>query len=106
MSDTTGLTETASPDEAPALHSPLFIASNASIDAFCDALWLEHGLSRNTLDAYRRDLKLFSQWLVGRDTSLDTAVEDDLHAYSVARQKDKSTSSNRRLSVFRRYYAW
>ena len=28
--------------------SPLLMASNASIDAFCDALWLEHGLSRNT----------------------------------------------------------
>jgi len=90
----------------PAL-SPLFVTSNASIDAFCDALWLEHGLSRNTLDAYRRDLRLFCEWLAqSRNASLDTASEADLTAYSVVRQKDKSTSSNRRLSVFRRYYAW
>ncbi len=89
------------------IASPLFVASNASIDAFCDALWLEHGLSRNTLDAYRRDLRLFCEWLAhSRNTSLDTASEADLTAYSVVRQKDKSTSANRRLSVFRRYYAW
>jgi integrase/recombinase XerD len=105
MSDTAS-TDSTIPTVEDAPASPLFIASSASIDAFCDALWLEHGLSRNTLDAYRRDLKLFSQWLVGRDTSLDTAVEDDLHAYSAARLKDKPTSANRRLSVFRRYYAW
>ena len=41
-----------------------------------------------------------------RNASLDTASEADLNAYSAARQKDKSTSANRRLSVFRRYYAW
>jgi hypothetical protein len=29
---------------------------DASIDAFTDALWLEDGLSLNTLTAYRRDL--------------------------------------------------
>jgi integrase/recombinase XerD len=88
-------------------QSPLVVTSTASIDAFCDALWLENGLSRNTLDAYRRDLKLFSQWLAHtRHASLDTASEADLNAYSAARQMDKSTSANRRLSVFRRYYAW
>jgi integrase/recombinase XerD len=87
--------------------SPLMLTSGASIDAFCDALWLEHGLARNTLDAYRRDLRLFSEWLADQRTaSLDTASEADLTAYSASRAKDKSTSANRRLSVFRRYYAW
>ncbi len=37
--------------------------SQAAIDTFVDALWLEEGLSRNTLSAYRRDLTLFAQWL-------------------------------------------
>src|SRR6185437_11883238 len=87
--------------------SPELVTSHASIDAFCDALWLEHGLSRNTLDAYRRDLRLFCEWLAARrNGSLDSASEADLNAYSAARYKDKSTSANRRLSVFRRYYAW
>jgi len=105
MSDT--LVEDASAQSPSPLSSPLFATSSASIDAFCDALWLEHGLSRNTLDAYRRDLRLFSEWLAQtRNASLDTASEADLNAYSAARQKDKSTSANRRLSVFRRYYGW
>ncbi|MEM5325504.1 site-specific tyrosine recombinase XerD [Paraburkholderia sp. JHI2823] len=82
-------------------------ASLASIDTFCDAMWLEHGLSRNTLDAYRRDLRLFAQWLAReRANSLDKTREDDLFAYSARRKDDKSTSANRRLSVFRRYYGW
>ncbi|HTE16073.1 MAG TPA: site-specific integrase, partial [Burkholderiales bacterium] len=38
--------------------------SSPLIDEFCDALWLEDGLARNTLDAYRRDLAQFAQWLV------------------------------------------
>ena len=33
------------------------------LDEFCDALWLEDGLARNTLDAYRGDLVQFAQWL-------------------------------------------
>ncbi|MEM5382152.1 site-specific tyrosine recombinase XerD [Paraburkholderia phymatum] len=99
------MTDVLTEDARPA--SPLLLTSGASIDAFCDALWLEHGLARNTLDAYRGDLRLFSEWLADtRDASLDTATEADLTAYSAARAKDKSTSANRRLSVFRRYYAW
>ena len=99
------MTDVLTEDALPA--SPLLLTSGASIDAFCDALWLEHGLARNTLDAYRRDLRLFSEWLASaRDSSLDTASEADLTAYSAARSADKSTSANRRLSVFRRYYAW
>ena len=35
----------------------------ALVDTFCDALWLEDGLAKNTLEAYRRDLKLFANWL-------------------------------------------
>src|ERR1700744_2967563 len=107
---TTAITDTAdisTQADGAAVTSPLLLTSSASIDAFCDALWLEHGLSRNTLDAYRRDLRLFCEWLAHtRNASLDTASEADLTAYSAARQKDKATSANRRLSVFRRYYAW
>ena len=38
-------------------------ASNASIDRFIDALWIEDGLAGNTLAAYRRDLTLLAAWL-------------------------------------------
>ena len=38
-------------------------ASAAAIDRFTDAVWLEDGLSANTLAAYRRDLALYARWL-------------------------------------------
>lgn len=70
-------------------------------------MWLEHGLSRNTLDAYRRDLQLFAQWLAARHAvSLDRTERPMLEGYIAARSDGKATSSNRRLSVFRRYYGW
>ena len=50
-------------------------ASTASIDRFIDALWLEDGLSPNTLAAYRRDLSLFAAWLNVHDgQALEQAV--------------------------------
>jgi integrase/recombinase XerD len=78
------------------------------IDEFIDGLWLEHGLAQNTLEAYRRDLRLFGQWLRERGSALDGARENDLQAYMGARlsQKGKATSANRRLTVFKRYYRW
>ncbi|GAA4334722.1 site-specific tyrosine recombinase XerD [Variovorax defluvii] len=79
------------------------------IEEFIDALWLEDGLSKNTLAAYRRDLVLFARWLhaqAGR--ALDAARESDLQAYMGARltDKGKATSANRRLTVFKRYFRW
>ncbi|MBS0341850.1 MAG: site-specific tyrosine recombinase XerD [Proteobacteria bacterium] len=78
------------------------------IEEFVDALWLEFGLAKNTLEAYRRDLSLLAQWLRERRGTLDGARENDLQAYMGARlsQKGKATSANRRLTVFKRYYRW
>ena len=79
------------------------------IDLFIDGLWLEQGLSANTLAAYRRDLALLGQWLAECGiATLDAARESDLHAYMSARlaEKGKATSANRRLTVFKRYYRW
>lgn len=88
-------------------QTPELIASSDAIDLFCDALWLEHGLAKNSLDAYRRDLRLFAEWLAKtRGASIDAATEADMNGYMAARRGDKATSANRRLSVFRRYYAW
>lgn len=81
--------------------------SDASIDAFVDALWLEEGLSRNTLAAYRRDLTLYAQWLQPRGRVLGDTAEADLQAYFAARHAGtKPTSANRRLTVFKRYFRW
>ncbi|HEY6864528.1 MAG TPA: site-specific tyrosine recombinase XerD [Burkholderiales bacterium] len=54
----------------------------ALIDEFCDAVWLQDGLSRNTLDAYRRDLRLLSSWLAERrGPALLALTEADLGRY-------------------------
>ncbi len=82
-------------------------ASSQSIDAFIDALWLEQGLSKNTLSAYRRDLSLFAAWLWEQGMPLDGTLEHQINAYFSARHAStKATSANRRLSVFKRYFRW
>ncbi|MFS2163879.1 site-specific tyrosine recombinase XerD [Variovorax sp. Varisp62] len=90
--------------------SPQIKTQTSDIDDFIDALWLEDGLSKNTLAAYRRDLALFAQWLDAQrnGAGLDAAKETDLQAYMGARlsTKGKATSANRRLTVFKRYYRW
>jgi integrase/recombinase XerD len=80
---------------------------DASIDTFIDALWLEEGLSKNTLAAYRRDLSLYCAWLAGQGRALDATSEADLNAYFAARHtQSKATTANRRLTVFKRYFRW
>src|SRR5258706_14072317 len=84
--------------------------SQSSIDAFIDALWLEDGLSKNTLAAYRRDLSLYAAWLGAEaqgSRPLDGTAENDLNAYfSIRHASTKATSANRRLTVFKRYFRW
>ncbi|WOI47638.1 site-specific tyrosine recombinase XerD [Acidovorax sp. BLS4] len=83
--------------------------SQTSIDTFIDALWLEDGLSRNTLAAYRRDMTLYAQWLAEQPSALaiDSTQEHHLQGYFAARHaQTRATSANRRLTVLRRYFHW
>jgi len=81
--------------------------SQASIDAFIDALWLEDGLSKNTLAAYRRDLSIYADWAGTLDHRLDDSSESDLSSYfSLKHASTRATSANRRLTVFKRYFRW
>jgi len=80
---------------------------DAAIDAFIDALWLEEGLSKNTLAAYRRDLTLYGVWLQGQGRVLIDTTETDLNGYfSTQHSATKATTANRRLTVFKRYFRW
>jgi integrase/recombinase XerD len=78
------------------------------IDEFCDTLWLEQGLAKNSLDAYRRDLKLFAGWLEAKRPqrpSLLAVQPEDIAAYFAERHEDtRPSSANRRLSVLKRFY--
>ena len=91
------------------LTSPALPAfSRALIKRFGDALWLEDGLARLTLDAYRRDLTLYAHWLAdttGR--SIETSSEVDLLGYIAHRHAgSRATTANRRLTVFKRFFRW
>lgn len=77
------------------------------IDAFIDSLWLEDGLSKLTLAAYRRDLNGLATWLHGQGSSLFAATEPDIQSYFAHRHHEtKASSANRRMTVFRRFYQW
>ncbi len=78
--------------------------TDPGIESFIEALWLEDGLSANTQAAYRRDLAALAAWL--RPAALDACTEAQLFAYAVERPALKTTTANRRLSVFKRYFRW
>ncbi len=80
---------------------------DAAIDSFIDALWLEDGLSPNTLAAYRRDLRLYADWLrAEHGLALADTREHHLLGYFAARAGTRASSANRRLTVFKRYFRW
>jgi integrase/recombinase XerD len=80
----------------------------ASLDTFLDAIWLEDGLSRNTLAAYRQDLQGFALWLhEASGKALEQAEAGDIQEWFSARHaQTKATTANRRLAALRRYYLW
>jgi len=79
-----------------------------SLERFLDALWMESGLSENTLAAYRRDLSGLARWLASRGLTLEGAARDDLLYYLAARHKSgaKARTGARLVSSMRRYYRY
>lgn len=77
------------------------------VGAFIESLWLEDGLSPNTLAAYRRDMQGFSEWLQAQSMNLENAGENDVQAYFADRfDQTRASTANRRLTVLRRFYQW
>jgi integrase/recombinase XerD len=77
------------------------------IDRFCDRLWLEDGLSPNTLSAYRRDLAAFAAWLKeARSRDLASAASSDIDAYLAHRfaARAKPRTAARYTASLRRFY--
>ena len=78
------------------------------IERFCDTLWLQEGLSANTLEAYRRDLEGLERWISKRGTALISASRADLLDYlsgSVGKGARPRTTA-RLLSSLRRFYGY
>ena len=77
------------------------------IDRFCDRLWLEDGLSQNTLSAYRRDISAFQAWLVkSRHGNLIQTSAPDIDAYLAYRfaTRARPRTAARFTASLRRFY--
>ena len=72
------------------------------LDAFCDALWLEDGLSKNTISSYRADLLQLGAFLKKDFLKIDEA---DLFAFLGSR-KGRASSAARRVSTLKRFYQY
>ncbi len=83
--------------------------ADGELDAFCDALWLEDGLSARSLESYRRDLRQFAQWLAGQGGDLPGAASGHIQRFladRTLRQGVAARSLARQLSALKRYYRW
>jgi len=82
--------------------------SAAAIDRFLDAVWMERGLSPNTLSAYRADLTALDRWLQAHGTGIIAAKRADLLAFIAFRVEAgaRPRSTARQLSSFRRFYRY
>lgn len=79
------------------------------VERYLDILWMEKGLSDNTLGSYRRDLSVLAAWLGDRNVPLDKASGADLQDYLRWRQREKKLSARstaRALSCIRGFYRY
>ena len=85
-----------------------FSSDQPVIEAFLDTLWVEHGLSENTLSAYRNDLLGLSRWLSNLPIRITEARRDHLLDYLSYRVQQGSMprTSARLLSSIRRFYRY
>ncbi len=79
------------------------------LDEFSDTLWLEDGLSHNTLESYRNDLRQFGNWLIEHQKSggeLIEATHIDLLEFLAYRveSKIKASTASREVSSLKRFY--
>ena len=81
-------------------------AADPMLQKFLDAVWMERGLSANTLAAYRADLTALARWLEERDSALLNATRIELLGFIAARVEGGSRprSTARQLSSFRRFF--
>jgi len=81
-------------------------ATDPALQRFLDAVWMERGLSANTLAAYRADLTALARWLEERDSALLKATRIELLGFIAARVEGGSRprSTARQLSSFRRFF--
>ncbi len=93
---------------AAAAATPAPDASDPAVSRFLDAVWMERGLSSNTLAAYRADLTALSRWLAERRIPMVNTSRADLEDFISWRVKAgaRPRSTARQLSSFRRFFRY
>ncbi len=77
------------------------------LDSFIDHLWLEDGLSKNTLESYRQDLTTFALWLTPQQKQLLIVSQADIQQYLAVRfPQSKPRSIGRLIASLRRFYRY
>ena len=83
----------------------LSLEDAAELDVFIDHLWLEDGLSKNTLESYRLDLTTFALWLPKQNKHLLSVDQADIQQYlAVKFPQSKPRSISRLIASLRRFY--
>jgi integrase/recombinase XerD len=84
------------------------VRSAELVDRFLDAIWMERGLSQNTLGAYRADLMTLGRGLAENDKTIEMANKADLLEFIAGRVEGgaKPRSTARQLSSFRRFFRY
>ena len=83
-------------------------SNNNIIDNYCDSIWVEKGLSKNTISSYASDLKQLEKWLAVKNIDIKSCSEIDLNSY-LAEKIDHgilASSINRTLSSVKGFYGW
>src|SRR5262249_11429121 len=81
-------------------------STDPAVSRFLDAVWMERGLSSNTLAAYRADLTALSRWLAERGLPIMKTTRSDLQDFIAFRVHAgaRPRSTARQLSSFRRFF--
>ncbi|PSU25513.1 site-specific tyrosine recombinase XerD [Photobacterium phosphoreum] len=84
------------------------VTDDVIIERFLDAIWMERGLSENTLASYRNDLKKLQKWMQQQNIAISQASVDDLQRYQLwlFDQNYKQTSRARMVSAIRRLFQY
>jgi len=89
------------------IEQKLALETSAELDIFIDHLWLEDGLSKNTLQSYRLDLTGFALWVQARHTQLLAVTDADIQQYLAVRfPQSKPRSIGRLIASLRRFYRY
>jgi integrase/recombinase XerD len=88
--------------------TPQADSTDPAVSRFLDAVWLERGLSVNTLAAYRADLTALARWLAERQVAIVATSRADLQDFIAWRVREgaRPRSTARQLSSFRRFFRY